>query len=360
MIRILVGAFVVILFGIELVQLAVSFKRYVASLENIVQNTILLLTTILILDQNMNFETGRHIAAVLIVGSWLMFLIYLGLHPSLNTKVFMFYSVATSFCKFLLWYVFVIIAFALSFYIMFHTDHADASPNEDYPFFDNIGSCLTKSLAMFVGELEFSDIPFTPNPISTIMFIAFVFFIVVVLMNLLNGLAVSDITIIRDEAEVLSLKSQVDLISYWESILLNDPYNFLTSWPRFLSALPSLSCCFWVKRMPGCESIISRLTGGSRILLFYQCLPNKTAVFYPNKRIPSCNPYKKRIRVEPESLSDGPSLEVRKDILETAKMMILEQQRSDSDVGTSDFIDRINDLESKLNQILKAISKSEM
>merc|ERR1712020_113567 len=109
---------------------------------------------------------------------------------------------------------------------------------------------------MFVGELEFSDIPFTSNPISTIMFIAFIFFIVVV----------SDITIIRDEAEVLSLKSQVDLISYLESILLNDPYNFLTSWPRLLASLPSLSCCYWVKRMPGCESVLSRLTGGTKIL----------------------------------------------------------------------------------------------
>ena len=357
--RILVGIFVVILFSIEIIQMAVSFKRYVASLENIVQNTILLLTTILILDKNLTFENGRHIAAVLIVGSWLMFLIYLGLHPSLNTKVFMFYSVASSFCKFLLWYVFVIIAFALSFYIMFHTDYPDATPNEDYPFFDNIGSCMTKSLAMFVGELEFSDIPFSSNPISTIMFIAFVFFIVVVLMNLLNGLAVSDITIIRDEAEVLSLKSQVDLISYWESILLNDPYNFLTSWPRFMSALPSLSCCFWVKRLPGCETVLSRLTGGTKILLFYQCLPYKTAVFYPNKRIPSCNPYKKRVRVEPESLDDGPSLEVRKDILETAKMLILEQQRSDSSGETSDFAERFQVLESKINQILSIINNRE-
>ena len=38
---------------------------------------------------------------------------------------------------------------------------------------------------------------------------AFIFLIVVVLMNLLNGLAVSDIGLIREEAEVLSLKSQV-------------------------------------------------------------------------------------------------------------------------------------------------------
>lgn len=42
----------------------------------------------------------------------------------------------------------------------------------------------------------------------------------------------SSLSYSREEAEVLSLKSQVDIISYWESILLNDPYNFLTSWPK--------------------------------------------------------------------------------------------------------------------------------
>ena len=37
----------------------------------------------------------------------------------------------------------------------------------------------------------------------------------------------------------------------------------------------------------------------------------KTATFYPNKRVPSCNPYKKRVRVEPESQhEDSPHLEV--------------------------------------------------
>ena len=224
---------------------------------------------------------------------------------------------------------------------------------------DNFFS-LTKSLAMFVGELEFSDIPFSGNPISTVLFIAFIFFIVVVLMNLLNGLAVSDITIIRDEAEVLSLKSQVDLISYWESILLNDPYNFLTSWPKFLSSLPSLSCCFWVKKFPGCESFLSKVTGGTRILLFYECLPLKTATFFPNKRVYSCNPLKKRVRVEPERDQESiPGLEVRKDILENAKMLILQQQRENSEGQDSGLLAKISDLESKIDLILRSIIKSD-
>ena len=50
---------------------------------------------------------------------------------------------------------------------------------------------------MFVGELEFSDIPINLEsslmPLSYFYFLLFVILIVVVLMNLLNGLAVSDI-----------------------------------------------------------------------------------------------------------------------------------------------------------------------
>ena len=314
----------------EVMQVAVSFKRYFASPENLMQNAILLISTILVLDKSLEWEDKRHLAALVIILSWLEFLIYLGLHPSLNTKVFMFYSVVTTFFKFLLWYGFVIIAFGLSFYIMFHTDYKGSTPNPDYTFFDKPASCLTKTIGMFVGELEFSDIPFTANPISTILFVAFIFLIVVVLMNLLNGLAVSDIGFIRDEAEVLSLKSQVDLISYWESILLNDPYNFLTSWPKFLAAVPSCSFCFWVKRLPGCETFLSKITGGTRILLFYECLPLKTATFFPNKRTRSCNPYKKRVKVEPDFQGGHVAgLEVRKDILETAKSLVLDRQREE-------------------------------
>jgi len=40
------------------------------------------------------------------------------------------------------------------------------------------------------------------------------------------------------------------------------------------------------------------LSGGTRILLFYECLPNKSATFYPNSsKNRGCNPYKKRVKV---------------------------------------------------------------
>ena len=81
-------------------------------------------------------------------------------------------------------------------------------------FFNNPFLTFVKTCTIFVGELEFSDIPINLDsklmPLSYLYFLSFVILIVVVLMNLLNGLAVSDIGLIREEAEVLSLKSQVN------------------------------------------------------------------------------------------------------------------------------------------------------
>jgi len=333
-IRVFLGIFLIGLATVEFVQMAVSIKRYIASPENLIQLIILGITTALVLrgDQEEGWQERRHLAALVLTLSWTEGLILVGQHPSLSTKLTMFYTVFVTFFQFLLWYSFFVIAFALSFYVMFHTDHKNGTKNEDYPFFDEIGTSLLKSAAMFVGELEFSDIPFSDNAISKILFVAFIFLIVVVLMNLLNGLAVSDIGLIREEAEVLSLKSQVDLISYFESILLNDPYNFLTSWPRLLASLPSCSACFWVKKLPCCESLLTRLTGGTRLLLFYECLPEKTATFCPNQVSRSWNPYRKRVKVAPGD-RPVPGLEVRKDILEAAKAMVVTRERQEEEAG---------------------------
>ena len=76
-----------------------------------------------------------------------------------------------TFFFFLLWYAFFIVAFGLAFYIMLHKDtksktgNATATGNEtkaegdNYIFFDSPWLSLVKTSTMFVGELEFSDIP---------------------------------------------------------------------------------------------------------------------------------------------------------------------------------------------------------
>merc|ERR1719237_628389 len=164
-----------------------------------------------------------------------------GRHPRLssyNIYSTMFYRVLKTFSTFLVWYSLFLFAFGLGFYILLHEDNGGA--DREYAFFDHLGLCLVKTFSMFVGELEFSDIPFN-SPFSYVFFLTFVFLIVVVLMNLLNGLAVSDTGLIRDKAEIFSYRSQVETISTLESMLLGDPFDFLSNVPAVLSSLPSCS-----------------------------------------------------------------------------------------------------------------------
>ena len=127
-----------------------------------------------------------------------------------------------TFFKVLLGYSFFIIAFALGFYVLLHND-TPTSPPSDYPFFDHIGLSLVKTFTMFTGELEFGDLPFEHHGTDSryLFLLAFVFLIVVVMMNLLNGLAVSDITLLRDEAEIWAAYSDVKTIYSLVSSTIN-------------------------------------------------------------------------------------------------------------------------------------------
>ena len=148
---------------------------------------------------------------------------------------------------------------------------------------------------MFVGELEFSDIPINlDSPLATLdylFFLSFVFLIVVVLMNLLNGLAVSDTGVIQEKAEIVSYISRVETISYTESVLLGDPFNFLSNWPalRWLSNFPSCSCCAQLYRNHRLQRFFHKMTGATDILLFYNFLPNKKMTLTPNAKEPDCS-----------------------------------------------------------------------
>ena len=89
---------------------------------------------------------------------------------------------------------------------MLHNDTgsetSDPNPESDaYIFFESPWLALVKTSTMFVGEIEFSDIPVkaggATGMLGYLFLLAFVFLIVVVLMNLLNGLAVSDTGVIQ-------------------------------------------------------------------------------------------------------------------------------------------------------------------
>ena len=84
--------------------------------------------------------------------------------------------------------------------------------NNEQDFFDSPYTTIVKTFAMFVGELDFEDIPIDPaktfSVVSYAFFLIFVLMMVVILMNLLNGLAVADVGEIVRDAKVVSIKSR--------------------------------------------------------------------------------------------------------------------------------------------------------
>ena len=232
----------------EVFQFGIAPRRYIFTLENWVDVTLITLTSILLFhgDYGCHVNLKRHLSAFIIVLSWSELITMIGRHPKLteiNIYVTMLYRVLGTFILFLTWYSLFIIAFALGFYILLHQDHKDAE-DHDYLFFDSLGMTIIKTFTMFVGELEFGDLPIKTG-FGYIFLLGFVFLIVVVLMNLLNGLAVSDTGVIRAEAEVYAYKTQVEIISYMESTILGDPFNFLANWPTY----------FWLRKLPTCSPI---------------------------------------------------------------------------------------------------------
>ncbi|XP_038123030.1 transient receptor potential channel pyrexia isoform X1 [Culex quinquefasciatus] len=159
----------------------------------------------------------HHVAAIVIFLAWLELMMLVGRFPVFGLYVQMFTTVAVNFSKFLMAYCCLLIAFGLSFCVLF--------PN--YIAFKQILRGLLKTIVMMAGELEFEDIfyggsiqiqyPGTAHG----MFLAFVLLVTVILTNLLVGLAVSDIQGLQQSAGLDRLSRQAELISRLESLMFS-------------------------------------------------------------------------------------------------------------------------------------------
>merc|ERR1719410_2590082 len=206
---------------------------------------------------------------------------------------------------------------------------------------------LVKTSAMFVGELEFSDIPINSETyfgmLAYAFFLTFVFLIVVVLMNLLNGLAVNDTSDIKQKAEIYSYISRVETISYMESVLLGDPFNFLSNVPSYLSSLPSCSMLRQVYRSGLCSRLLGQ-AGAARFLLFYTFLPDKQLSVRPNVGGSCC-----------AALAGD---QLGRDIVAAAKSVIVESRAaSQQEEDVPRLKQEIADLHVQLSQFSQVIKK---
>eukprot|EP00090_Calanus_glacialis_P022890 TRINITY_DN35239_c0_g1_i2.p1 TRINITY_DN35239_c0_g1~~TRINITY_DN35239_c0_g1_i2.p1 ORF type:complete len:1056 (-),score=229.38 TRINITY_DN35239_c0_g1_i2:74-3241(-) len=342
----------------EIMQMAVSLKRYFSSFENWMELSMISLVIAIIANNGEDaYLLNRHLSAIALVLSWALLITLIGRHPkrrNCNVYVTMFYRVLNSFISFLIWYSPFIIAFGLGFYIMFHDDYASnphgLDENDKNALFNKTWLSLVKTSAMFVGELEFSDLPINSDTylgmLGYAFFLSFVFLIVVILMNLLNGLAVNDTSDIKQKAEIYSYISRVETISYMESVLLGDPFDFLSNVPKYLSNLPSGSFLRQLYKNGICRKIFTKI-GAKGFLIFYTYLPDKQVTLRPNVNNKCC-----------VLAAD----EMGKDIIQAAKEILAQQRKvkSEENVEISALRKELNEIREKMEKMDDIARKIDM
>ncbi|KAL1377081.1 hypothetical protein pipiens_016501, partial [Culex pipiens pipiens] len=120
------------------------------------------------------------------------------------------YNFLLSFLLFIPW----LSAFTYCFYLSHsvrsnHTAPTEAN-NDSFNTFGTFTDAALKTLVMTTGEFDASNLDL--NDGKMILLVLFIFFVPFVFLNLINGLAVSDITEIRKEAELIGIRKKVMIL----------------------------------------------------------------------------------------------------------------------------------------------------
>uniref|UniRef100_A0A182VYC1 Ion transport domain-containing protein n=1 Tax=Anopheles minimus TaxID=112268 RepID=A0A182VYC1_9DIPT len=219
----------------ELIQFLLNMRVYVRSLENGME-VLLIITSGAVLSKEFDDETRRVASACVILLSALEFTLLVGTMPvlSISTHMVMLKTVAKNFLKCFVLYSIILLAFAFSFYTLFRTNGnaqpvdenagetkttQDDGDDDQFNQFGEVPLALMKTVVMLTGEFEAANIKFQQSSLSYVIFTLFLFFVSIVLFNLMNGLAVSDTATIKAESEIIGITQKVFLINKYENAL---------------------------------------------------------------------------------------------------------------------------------------------
>nr|CAI5852331.1 unnamed protein product [Callosobruchus analis] len=207
----------------EVFQIAHSWYMYIKQWDNWIQ-WMIILSVFSCVHPTRNVEQEihdwqHHAAAISIFLSWLELMMIVGRFPIFGLYIQMFTTVSVNFTKFILAYFCLLIAFALSFGVIF----------ANYPAFSDLKWVLLKVIIMMSGELEYEDV-FFPDDVNEetmypytahLMYFCFVLLVTIILTNLMVGLAVSDIQGLQQSAGLDRLVRQAQLVAHLESMLFS-------------------------------------------------------------------------------------------------------------------------------------------
>ncbi|KAG5876875.1 hypothetical protein JTB14_021238 [Gonioctena quinquepunctata] len=163
-----------------------------------------------------------HITSIAVLLAWIELMLLIGRLPSLGYYALMFSAVLQNVVKVLLAFFCLLIGFTLSFSIQFH----------NFEQFRDPWRALVKTTVMMMGEFEYSDLFAETAPNSSLLpatsrFI-FLFFIIltsIVLMNLMVGVAVSDIQELHRRGRAKKLEKQAEFLSQLEKVISSKQLN---------------------------------------------------------------------------------------------------------------------------------------
>ncbi|KAM3927836.1 transient receptor potential cation channel subfamily A member 1 [Leptodactylus fuscus] len=216
------------IFGIvkEIIQIFQQKAKYLMDTSNIIDWTIHV-TSILfassVCTNPLDVPSWKwQCAAAAVFTSWVNFLIYLQRFESCGIYIVMFWEILRTLVRIVVIFFFLILGFALSFYVALTPQIAFRTPIIS----------LMQTFTMMLGDISYRDSFLEPlmedqieYPIPTFVhLIVFTLLIPILLMNLLIGLAVGDIAEVQRNAALKRIAMQVHLHTNLEKKL---PYWFL-------------------------------------------------------------------------------------------------------------------------------------
>uniref|UniRef100_A0A8C5I1M0 Ion transport domain-containing protein n=1 Tax=Gouania willdenowi TaxID=441366 RepID=A0A8C5I1M0_GOUWI len=224
----------------EVLQISQQRWNYFKDQTNMMDWSVAILSLLFILPLILNVEGSLHwqAGALAVLSSWSGFLLYIQRFDGIGIYVVMFGEIMKTLMRIVLLFVYMLFAFSLAFYALM-LNHRE---------FSSVPLSLIQTFVMMVGELNYQnnilDALFTNRlPFSYLtyfIFIQFVLWIPILLVNLMIGLAVGDIAEVQRNASLKRIAMQVELHTALEDKL---PYWFMKRVDKaFVTVYPNRKC----------------------------------------------------------------------------------------------------------------------
>ncbi|XP_032152220.1 transient receptor potential cation channel subfamily A member 1 [Sapajus apella] len=195
----------------EVVQIFQQKRNYFMDINNIIEWIIY--TTGIIFVLPLFIEIPAHVqwqcGAIAIYLYWMNFLLYLQRFENCGIFIVMLEVILKTLLRSTVVFVFLLLAFGLSFYVLLNLQDAYSSPLLS----------IIQTFSMMLGDINYRESflePYLRNELaypvlSFAQLIFFTLFVPIVLMNLLIGLAVGDIAEVQKHASLKRIAMQVEL-----------------------------------------------------------------------------------------------------------------------------------------------------